>query len=68
MVLLYEEIWEKPTPKTHAPPQAIPAVKKFSPDLTSFLGGLVVGFIVLPILLPVVGYQLTKRYGPPPRK
>lgn len=49
---------------------------KFSPDLTSgvaiFLAGLVTGFIVLPIALPIAGYQLTKRYGapsypPPPR-
>jgi hypothetical protein len=42
-------------------------MQKLSPsfDMTSFLGGIVVGFIVLPILLPIVGYQITKRWGPP---
>ena len=28
---LYEQIWE-PIPKTHAPPQHIPAVEEFSPQ------------------------------------
>jgi hypothetical protein len=35
-----------------------------SPDVTSFLAGMVVGFFVLPIVLPIVGYQVTKRWGP----
>ena len=37
MVFLYEEIWEKPIPKTHEPPQNIPAVKRYSPT-PSWLG------------------------------
>jgi len=41
---------------------------KFSPDVTSFLAGLFTGFIVLPILLPIVGFQVTKRWGAPPSK
>jgi hypothetical protein len=40
----------------------------FGFDVTSFLGGIVLGFIILPIVLPIAGYQLTKRYGPPPSK
>jgi len=43
-------------------------IAKLSPspfDATSFLIGLVAGFIVLPIVLPIVGYQVTKRWGPP---
>ena len=32
MVWLYEEIWEEPIPKTHEPPQMIPARKKLSPS------------------------------------
>jgi hypothetical protein len=35
-----------------------------SPDVTSFLAGMIVGFFVLPIILPIVGYQVTKRWGP----
>jgi len=35
-------------------------------DTALFLGGVVVGLIVLPIAVPIFGYQLTKRYGPPP--
>jgi hypothetical protein len=35
-----------------------------SPDVASFLAGMVVGFFVLPIVLPIVGYQLSKRLGP----
>lgn len=41
---------------------------KLSPDpgpLSYFLGGLITGFIVLPIVLPIVGFQVTKRWGPP---
>lgn len=42
---------------------------RFNPDFTSgvaiFLAGVVTGFVVLPIVLPIAGYQLTKRYGPP---
>jgi len=38
---------------------------KFSPDVTSFLAGLVIGFVALPILLPILGYQVQKRWGPP---
>jgi hypothetical protein len=34
------------------------------PDFTSFAIGVAVGFFVLPILLPIVGYQVTKRWGP----
>jgi len=37
-----------------------------SPDVTSFLAGMIVGFLVLPIVLPIVGYQVTKRWGAPP--
>jgi len=37
---------------------------KFS-DTTSFLVGLVAGFIVLPIVLPIIGFQVTKRWGAP---
>lgn len=36
-----------------------------SPTITSFLAGVVVGFFVLPIILPIIGYQVTKRWGPP---
>jgi len=39
---------------------------KFGFDTTSFLGGIVIGLIVLPIVLPIVGYQVTKRWGAPP--
>jgi len=39
---------------------------KFSFDTTSFLGGIVLGLIVLPIALPIVGFQVTKRWGAPP--
>lgn len=52
MGFLYEEIWEEPIPKTHAPPQNIPAVKKLSPSpewwtyLLAFGAGV---FIGLPI-------------------
>jgi len=52
MVFLYEEIWEEPIPKTHAPPQNIPARKKLSPSpewwtyLLAFGAGV---FIGLPI-------------------
>lgn len=40
---------------------------RLSPDFSfgSFAAGLVTGFIVLPIVLPILGFQLTKRYGPP---
>jgi hypothetical protein len=42
---------------------------KFNPDIMSSLGifalGVVAGFIILPIALPIAGYQLTKRFGPP---
>lgn len=31
-----------------------------------FLIGLVAGFIFLPIILPIVGYQVQKRWGAPP--
>jgi len=42
-------------------------VQKLSPgfDLLSFGAGLFTGFFVLPILLPIVGFQVTKRWGPP---
>jgi len=42
-------------------------MRKLSPgfDLMSFGVGLFAGFFVLPILLPIVGYQVTKRWGPP---
>jgi len=40
-------------------------MRKLSPDLMSFGIGLFAGFFVLPILLPIVGYQVTKRWGPP---
>jgi len=52
MVFLYEEIWEAPTPKTHAPPQNIPAVKKLSPSpslwpyLLAFGAGVFIGLPV----------------------
>lgn len=36
-----------------------------SPSITSFLLGVVTGFFILPIVLPIVGYQVTKRWGPP---
>ena len=39
-------------------------MRKLSPDVTSFLAGMVIGFSVLPIVLPIVGYQVTKRWGP----
>lgn len=45
---------------------------KLSPDFGSaagiFLGGLVAGFIILPIALPVLGFQVQKRWGPPAKK
>lgn len=31
----------------------------------AFFAGLVTGFVVLPIVLPIVGFQVTKRWGPP---
>ncbi len=37
-----------------------------SPSVTSFLLGVFTGFFVLPIILPIIGYQITKRWGPPP--
>jgi len=42
---------------------------KFSPGsgVTTFLAGLVTGFIILPIVLPIIGYQVTSRWGPPSR-
>jgi hypothetical protein len=43
-------------------------ISKLSPgpfEFTSFAIGVAVGFFVLPILLPIVGYQVTKRWGPP---
>jgi len=42
---------------------------KLSPDpgpITYFLAGVVTGFFVLPIVLPIVGFQITKRWGLPP--
>jgi len=45
-------------------------VKSFAPDVGSdlliFVAGVFTGFIVLPLVLPIAGYQLTKRWGPPP--
>ena len=41
---------------------------KLSPspfDFTAFILGLGVGFFVVPIVLPIIGYQVTKRWGPP---
>ena len=44
-------------------------VLSFSPglgtDLLIFIAGVATGFIALPIVLPIAGYQLTKRWGPP---
>lgn len=49
-------------------------VRKYSPlnfslDVTSsvaiFVVGVLTGFVILPIVLPIAGYQLQKRYGPP---
>jgi len=42
--------------------------QKLSPDpfdFTSFAIGAAVGMFVIPILVPVLGYQITKRWGPP---
>jgi hypothetical protein len=43
---------------------------KYSPDIMSGLGifamGVVAGLIIVPIVAPIAGYQLTKRFGPPP--
>jgi len=36
------------------------------PSVTWFLVGLFTGFFVLPIVLPIIGYQVTKRWAPPP--
>lgn len=46
--------------------QLTTTVRKLSPGsgLTTFLAGLVTGFIILPIVLPIVGYQVTSRWGP----
>lgn len=41
---------------------------KLAPDATSFLAGLVVGFFIVPITLPIIGYQVSKRFGPPSKK
>ncbi len=42
---------------------------ELSPDIGSgtalFLAGVVTGFILLPIALPVIGFQVTKRWGSP---
>lgn len=38
----------------------------FSSNTTWFLVGLVAGFIILPIALPVIGYQVNKRWASPP--
>lgn len=50
MPILYEPLfWEEPIPKTHAPPQRIPAAKMFSPSpslwpyLLCFGAGLFIG-------------------------
>lgn len=38
MPLIYEPmIWEEPIPETHAPPQNIPARKKLSPEIPSWV-------------------------------
>lgn len=63
---LYPQVWT-PIPKTHAPPQNIPAAEKFSPgpwDWTSFFVGAGVGlFIGLPIGREILkaGLRLTER-------
>lgn len=64
MPLLYEDT--DPVIRYHRK-QLTTAVRKLSPGsgVTTFLVGLVTGFIILPIVLPIVGYQLTKRLGPP---
>jgi len=67
VAILYEPmIWEEPIPKTHAPPQNIPAVKKLSPSpalwpyLLAFGAGL---FIGLPIGREIIktGLGITER-------
>jgi len=35
-------------------------------DILIFVAGVFTGLIVMPIVLPIAGYQLTKRWGPPP--
>jgi len=64
MPILYEDT--DPTIRYHRK-QLGTAVRKLSPGsgVTTFLIGLVTGFIILPIVLPIVGYQVTKRWGPP---
>jgi len=62
---LYPDVW-KPIPKTHAPPQPIPAVEKLSPSpgWTSFFIGVGVGlFIGLPLGREILkaGLRLTER-------
>jgi len=65
MPILYEDT--DPAIRYHRK-QLGTTVRKLSPGgVTTFLIGLVTGFIILPIVLPIVGYQLTKRLGPPSR-
>jgi hypothetical protein len=44
---------------------------KFSPSIMTDLGifaiGVLTGLIIVPIVVPITGYQLTKRFGPPPQ-
>jgi len=53
MPFLYEPmIWEEPIPKTHSPPQRIPAAKMFSPSPEFWKYLLVFGagvFVGLPV-------------------
>ena len=66
MPILYEDT--DPAIRYHRK-QLGTAVRKLSPGsgVTTFLIGLVAGFIILPIVLPIVGYQVSKRWGPPAR-
>jgi len=42
-------------------------MRKLAPgfDLLTFIAGVATGFFILPIVLPIVGYQVQKRWGPP---
>ena len=54
---LYPQVWQ-PIPRSHTPPQNIPAAEKFSPspDWTSFFIGFGVGlFIGLPLGRAILG-------------
>jgi len=35
-------------------------------DTLIFVAGVFTGMVVMPIVLPIAGYQLIKRWGPPP--